>query len=72
MITNIHQWDFIPLSMILPLTITQFIYAQPLPIRSSPITLTDDRVWDHHAGICLVNPLTILVYLNPMRLHGGL
>ena len=27
MITNTHQWDFIPFSMILPLTITQFIYA---------------------------------------------
>ena len=54
MITNTHQWDFTPLSMILPSTITQFIYAQPLPIPSSPATLIDDLVWDHHASICSI------------------
>ena len=40
--------------MVFPSTITQFIYAQPLPIPGSPSTLTDDHVWDHHASICSV------------------
>ena len=51
LITNTHQWDFTPLSMVLPSTITQFIYAQRLPIHGSLATLTNDRVWDHHVGI---------------------
>ena len=48
-----HQWDFTPHSMVLPPTITQYIYAQPLPIpcSQSTLSLVDDRVWDHHAGI---------------------
>ena len=40
--------------MVLPSTITRFIYAQPLPILGSLATLTDDCVWDHHAIICSI------------------
>lgn len=40
MINDNHQWDFTPLSMVLPSTITQFIYAQSLPILGSPSTLS--------------------------------
>ena len=54
MITDNHQWDFTSLSMVLPSTITQFIYAQPLPLLGTPSTLTDDRIWDHHASSCSV------------------
>ena len=56
MINDNHQWDFTPLSMVLPPTITQHIYAQPLPIpcsQSSP-SLDDCCVWNHHAGMCSV------------------
>lgn len=56
MINDNHQWDFTPLSMVLPSTITQFIYAQSLPILGSPSTLSlnDNCVQDHHASICSV------------------
>lgn len=54
MITNNHQWDFTSLSIVLSSYITQFIYAQPLPLPNTPSTLTDDHVQDQHAGYCSV------------------
>ena len=48
MITTNHQWDFTSLSMVLPSHITQFIYAQPLPIPDTPFNLPDDCVWNQH------------------------
>ena len=54
MITTNHQWDFTSLSMVLPSHITQFIYAQPLPILDTPFNLPDDRVWNQHTRYCSV------------------
>lgn len=56
MINDNHHWDFIPLSMVLPTTITQYIHAYPLPLpcSSSSPSLNDDHVWNHHASICSV------------------
>ena len=65
-----HQWDLTPLSMVLPSTITQFIYAQPLPIHGSPDTLMDDRVWDHHAGVCSVRSTYRYLLSKPKEIMG--
>ena len=54
MINANHQWDCTPLCMVLPPTITEYIYAQSLPIPCSQPSLDDDCVWNHHAGICSV------------------
>ena len=70
LITTTHQWDLTPFSMVLPSTITQFIYAQPLPIHGSPNTLMDDRVWDHHASVCSVRSTYHYLLSKPKEIIG--
>lgn len=49
-----QQWDLTPLSVVLPREITQFIYAQPLPIYSThpSTTFTDTLTWNHNSSTC--------------------
>ncbi|KAK7820634.1 hypothetical protein CFP56_038651, partial [Quercus suber] len=57
-------------NMVLPPTITQFIYAQPLPIHGSPDTLTNDHVWYHHTGVCSIRSTYRYLLSKPKEVIG--
>ena len=71
MITNNHQWDFTSLSIVLPSYITQFIYAQPLPLPDTPLLLLMTVFRTITRAIAQLNPHTITLCLSPMRQQGG-
>uniref|UniRef100_A0A7N2MQW9 Reverse transcriptase zinc-binding domain-containing protein n=1 Tax=Quercus lobata TaxID=97700 RepID=A0A7N2MQW9_QUELO len=53
LINENQQWDFTPLSMVLPSIITQYVFPQSLPLHRSHLP-TDIRAWNNQSGICSV------------------